>query len=82
MTAPSNDRAVAAGHTPGPWKGETPTEQAVYDHYMAGSTRGDLYAYVKRGREGVMKPDRSFGHAYAAWMAGQHLSKARAGGDL
>jgi len=50
-------------------------EQAVYDHYLGGSTRGDLYVNVKRGRLGIMKPERSKGHAFAAWKAGQELAR-------
>lgn len=55
------------------WKPNA-TELSVYNHYMEGSTRGDLYVHVKRGKIGVMKPHRSEGHCFAAWMAGQDLA--------
>lgn len=57
------------------WKTNDPVEQAVYDHYMAGSQRGDLFVHVKRGKLNVMQPERSHGTAYAAWMAGRDLAK-------
>lgn len=51
----------------------TPDEHKVFDYYLAGGERGDLFSYVKRGKLGVMKPERSHGLAYAAWLAGWEL---------
>jgi hypothetical protein len=48
-------------------------ERAVYEHYLSGSERGDLYRYVKMGKAGLPGPERSFTNAYAAWMAGKAL---------
>lgn len=56
----------------------TDTERDIYEHYLQGSTRGDLYVFVKRGRLGVMKPERSQGNAFAAWKAGEELTKQKA----
>lgn len=57
-------------------KGWQPTvkEHAVYDRYLGGSTRGDLTVHVKRGRLGIMKPERAMGNAFAAWKAGEALA--------
>lgn len=59
------------------WKA-TVKERAVYDHYLGGSTRGDLYVYVKRGRLGIMRPERAMGNAFAAWKAGEELAAREA----
>lgn len=56
----------------------TVKERAVYDHYLGGSTRGDLYVYVKRGRLGIMRPERAMGNAFAAWKAGEQLAAREA----
>jgi hypothetical protein len=48
-------------------------EREIYEHYLSGSTRGDLYVHVKRGRMGILKPQRSNSNAYAAWSAGRDL---------
>lgn len=53
----------------------TDHERGVYDHYLKGSTRGDLHVHVKRGRIGIMRPGREHGHAFAAWKAGEELAR-------
>ncbi len=74
--------AVGISHEHGPemtaassigWK-PTVKERAVYEHYLGGSTRGDLTVHVRRGRMGIMKPERSQGNAFAAWKAGETLA--------
>jgi hypothetical protein len=67
LTTPPSDHAGALAKL-------TEKERAVYDHYMTGSERGDLFVYVKRGRENIMKPERSMGNAFAAWLAGRTLA--------
>jgi hypothetical protein len=57
-----------------PWVAANEREQAVYEHYMGGSERGDLFRYVKLGKIGQGKPHRSAGNAFAAWMAGHDLA--------
>lgn len=61
-------------------KGWRPNEQerAVYEHYLEGGTRGDLYRYVKLGYAGLDGPERSYRPAYAAWMAGRELARRAA----
>lgn len=54
-----------------PWTPPNEKMRAVYEHYLAGSERGDLYVYFKRGRMGIMRPERSLDNALAAWMAGR-----------
>lgn len=51
----------------------TPTERAIYDHYLTGSTRGDLYVYVKRGMTGLPLKGAT-GNQRAAWKAGRELA--------
>lgn len=53
----------------------TTQEREVFEHYLAGGQRGDLFVNVKRGKLGIMKPPRSHGLAWAAWLAGQELAK-------
>lgn len=51
-------------------------ERAVYEHYLSGVERGDLYRYVKLGKAGLDGPARSHSAAYAAWMAGKALASS------
>ena len=50
-------------------------ERAVYEHYLTGCERGDLFRYVKLGKAGLAGPDRSHSAAYAAWRAGKTLAE-------
>lgn len=70
--------SAPAGDGVEPWKGANSVEQGVYNHFMTGSQRGDLYTSVKCGRMNVNKPDRSYGTKFAAWMAGRHLAEREA----
>jgi len=54
-----------------PWVPPTEKARAIYEHYLAGSERGDLFVYFKRGRAGIMRPERGLANALAAWMAGR-----------
>jgi hypothetical protein len=49
----------------------TERQRAIYDYYSSGGQRGDLYTHSKHGRAGIMRPERGYGNAMAAWLAGR-----------
>jgi len=61
-----------SGHDP--WTPPDDRSRAIYEYYLAGGTRGDLYVHFRRGRLGIMRPDRGYDNALAAWMAGRDSS--------
>ena len=48
----------------------TSAEQAIYDYYRDGGTRGDLYTYAKRGKINL-KISGMTAHQRAAWLGGR-----------
>lgn len=52
------------------------TSRKIYEHYLSGSQRGDLYVYVKRGiagyRSKVPQPIRGAGRDLAHLQSGEY----------